>query len=187
MFLFSYQISCCKNILWINRRLQTFYHIDSCFSDTLHQKFLSQLTHSMMMWDRSAVFHNLFSGRVLNLIICSHWIGQALINEPKVNVNTCSCVVDLSYWGKLPGWLWMKWRVSFWRPIFCSRFQFCCSLRCTSLTHPSMEVRFRMIQRWNGTWIQNLSSSQSWKSKSILFLHFRHQPWNLDVFWPNHK
>ena len=48
-------------------------------------------------------------------------------------------------------------------------------------------MRFQMIQRWNGTWIRNLSSSQSWRSKSILFLHFMHQPWNLDVFWPNHK
>jgi hypothetical protein len=48
-----------------------------------------------MMGDGAAVFQDLVPCGILNLSVDCNWIGQALIDESEIDVNTRSCIIDL--------------------------------------------------------------------------------------------
>jgi hypothetical protein len=59
-------------------------------------KKYQNLLSTMMMGDASSIFHNLLTGRILNMLINTNWIFQVSIQEAEVNINGCACVIDLS-------------------------------------------------------------------------------------------
>ena len=51
----------------------------------------------MMMGYRPTTFHDLFSCSILNQTINLKGFRHSLVLEPKVNINSCPCIIDLSY------------------------------------------------------------------------------------------
>lgn len=50
----------------------------------------------MVMRDRSTVCHNLLSSGVFNLTVNLHRVRDTLILKAEVNIDSSSCVIDLS-------------------------------------------------------------------------------------------
>lgn len=92
----SDEISCGEDVCGVDSVLEAFQNVDACATDTARHEFFSELAHAVMMGDAAAVFQDLVSCCILNLSVNCYWIGQALIDESEIDVDTCSGVIDLN-------------------------------------------------------------------------------------------
>jgi len=91
----SDEISCGEDVAGVDCVLEAFQNVNSCVSDAARHEFFPELAHAVMMGDGAAVFQDLVPCGILNLSVDCNWIGQALIDESEIDVNTRSCIIDL--------------------------------------------------------------------------------------------
>ena len=95
-YILSNKVASSEYIFRVNSLFHTFDNIESCFSNTPRHKFLPEFAYSVMMGDASSIFHDLISCGVLDVTVTFQGVFEALNSESEVNVDNCSCVIDLN-------------------------------------------------------------------------------------------